>query len=98
MVIMIKDDYITLFNNMIRGTPVSFDKIIFPIISDYLTEINYENSSKMINLIRQNPQLAQQIIPELVEYYCNKHTILRLQEKPNLNSINVNFKTILYYE
>jgi len=93
-----KDKYIELFNNIIRGTPVSFNEVLLPTISEYLTEINYENSNKTINLIRQNPQLAQQFISDLIEYYCRKHTILRLQQRPNLNSINVNFKTILYYE
>lgn len=93
-----KNDCLDIFNAMIRGTPISFEKKLLPIISEYLTEINYENSDKMINLIVQNPQIAQNIIPELVEYYCKKYNILRLQLKPDLNSINFNLKTILYYE
>jgi hypothetical protein len=93
-----KHDCLDVFNAMIKGTPVSFDKKLFPIVSEYLTEINYENSDKMINLIVQNPQIVQRFIPELVEYYCKKYNILRLQLKPNSNSINFNLKTILYYE
>ena len=95
---MNKNDLIELFNCMITGTPVSFDRKLLPTISEYLTEINYENSGKMINLIVQNPHMIQKFMPELIEYYCRKYSILRLQQKPNLNSINLNFKTILYYE
>ena len=51
-----------------------------------------------INLIVQNPQIVQKFIPDLVEYYCRKYNILRLQIKPKVNNININFKTILYYE
>ena len=93
-----KNDCLDIFNAMIRGTPIPFQEKLLPVISEYLTEINYENSDKMINLIVQNPQMAQNIIPELVEYYCRKYNILRLQLKLNLNSINFNLKTILYYE
>lgn len=96
---MSKSDYIEIFNCMIRGTPVSFTEKLLPMYAEYLTENNIENSEKLINLVVQNPQLIQQSIPKIVEYYCRKYTILRLQEKPNLNSINFNnFKTILYYE
>jgi len=95
---MVKNDYIELFNNMIRGNPVNFTKTVLPIISEYLTEINCENSDKVINLIVQNPQLAQEFIPDLVKYYCNKYEILSIGIKPNLNSLNFNLKTILYYE
>ena len=78
---------------MIKGIPVPFDKQLLPMVSEYLTEINYENSGKMINLIVQN------FIPDLIEYYCRKYNIFRLQIKPkNINNININFKTILYYE
>ena len=95
---MTKSDYISIFNAMIRGTPVSFKDKLFPMVSEYLTEIKYENFDKVINLIMQNPQIIQNFIPELVEYYCRKYFILRLQLKPDLNNINFNLKTILYYE
>ena len=93
-----KSDCIGVFNAMIRGTPVSFQDKLLPIYSDYLTENNIENSDKLINLVVQNPQLIQQAIPEIVDYYCRKYDILRLQIKPDLNNINFNFKTILYYD
>lgn len=86
---MIKNDYISIFNAMIRGTPVSFQEKLFPMVSEYLTEIKYENSDKMINLIVQNPQMCSQYLLDCVSYYCRKHCIL---------SILFNNKTILYYE
>ena len=84
-----KNDCIEIFNSMIRGTPVSFQEKLLPMISEYLTENNIENSEKLISLIAQNPQLAQQTIPEIVEYYCRKFCIL---------SIIFKNQTILYYE
>lgn len=97
-----KNDCLEVFNAMIRGTPVSFQEKLLPMVSEYLTENNIENSDKMINLIVQNPQLIQNTIPELVEYYCRKYNIFSVQQntlnrfigKPNFN----NLKTILYYE
>lgn len=86
---MKKSEYIEVFNAMIRGTPVSFQEQLLPMVSEYLTENNIENSNEIINLIVQNPQLIQETIPELINYYCRKYTIL---------SIISNNKTILYYE
>jgi hypothetical protein len=91
-----KNDCIEVFNAMIRGTPVSFKEKLLPLYSEYLTENNFENSDKLINLIVQNPQLIQNAIPELVDFYCRKYNILSIKQKLN-NSLN-NFKTILYYE
>jgi hypothetical protein len=94
-----KNDCIEVFNAMIRGTPVSFKEKLLPLYSEYLTENNFENSDKLINLVVQNPQLIQQAIPNIVEYYCRKYNILSLRERLDLNSLfNNNFKTILYYE
>ena len=94
---MTKKECIELFNNMIRGTPVSFQNKLLPMVSEFLTENNIENSEKMINLIVQNPQLIQQTLPEVVDYYCIKFCILSLKQKVNESLLN-NFKTILYYE
>lgn len=94
-----KDDCINIFNAMVRGTPVSFQDKLLPLYSEYLTENNFENSDKLVNLVVQNPQLIQQAIPDIVEYYCRKYDILSLRERLDLNSLfNNNFKTILYYE
>ena len=84
-----KSECIEIFNAMIRGTPISFNEKLLPLISEYLTEINYEKSNEMIQLIIQNPQLAQSTIPDIVNYYCSKFCIL---------SIIFNLKTILNYE
>jgi hypothetical protein len=86
---MTKNDYINIFNNMIRGTPVSWQNKILPMICEYLTEIKLENYDKLINLIVQNPQMCNQYLLDCVSYYCRKHCIL---------SIIFNNKTILYYE
>lgn len=90
-----KTECINIFNAMIRGTPISFQEKLLPLISDYLTEINCEKSDRMINLIVQNPQLVQQAFPTIVEYYCRKYCILSIKE--TTNEFNF-FKTILYYE
>ena len=94
---MSKSECIEVFNAMIRGTPLSFQKNLLPMYSEYLTENNIENSDKLINLVVQNPQLIQQAIPEIVDYYCRKHNILILKKLPGEQDINV-LKTILYYE
>ena len=84
-----KEQCIMVFNAMIRGTPVSFQEMLLPLYSEYLTENNIENSDKLINLVVQNPQLIQQAIPNIVDYYIRKFCIF---------SIIFNNKTILYYE
>ena len=91
---MDKKDYIEVFNAMVNGTPVSFQEKLLPMVSEYLTEIKYENYDKMINLIAQNPQMIQQTLPKLVEYYSNKYDILSVLQKDNFN----NLKPILYYD
>ena len=94
-----KNDCISIFNAMIRGTPVSFIDELLPLYSEYLTENNFENSDKLVNLIVQNPQLIQQAMPNIVEYYCRKYNIFYLTNKADLNSLfSNNFKPILYYE
>ena len=95
---MTKNDCIKIFNAMIRGTPVSFTEELIPLYSDYLTENNFENSDKLINLIMQKPQLIQQAIPYIVEYYCRKYNIFSLSKRQDLHSLNNNNKIILYYE
>ena len=86
---MEKSDYIRVFNAMIRGEPISWQKEVLPMICEYLTEIKLENYEKVINLIVQNPQLSSNYLIDCTRYYCQKHCIL---------SILYNNKTILYYE
>ena len=94
---MNKDECISIFNAMIRGTPVSFKEKLLPLYSEYLTENNIENSDKLVNLIIQNPQLIQEAIPKIVDYYCKKYNIFILKQLPGQQDINI-LKTILYYE
>lgn len=82
---------------MIRGTPVSFNKEVFPLITEYLTENNVENSDKIINLLVQKPDLVKNIFPEVVRYFCIKFNIFILKQLPEQNGLNI-LKTILYYE
>ena len=89
---MSKEECMSVFNAMIRGTPVSFTDKLIPLVSDYLTEIKYEKSDKIINLIVQNPQLIKIAIPKIVDYYCRKYNIFILIIDPK--GLN---KTILYY-
>ena len=90
---MTKTECINIFNAMIRGTPVSFQDKLLPMISDFLTEKNVENSDKMISLIVQNPHLTQQCFPEIVNYYCRKYNILTLN-----TVVNGRLNPIMYYE
>ena len=85
---MVKKDYIDFFNTLIRGEPVSLQKII-PMVSEYLTEIKLENKDKICKLILQNPQIANNYLPDCIRYYCKKYCIL---------SIIFKNQTILYYD
>ena len=85
---MVKKDYIDFFNTLIRGEPVSLQKII-PMVSEYFTEIKLENKDKICKLILQNPQIANNYLPDCIRYYCKKYCIL---------SIIFKNQTILYYE
>ena len=68
---MVKKDYIDFFNSLIRGEPVSLQKIT-SIVSEYLTEIKLENKDKICKLILQNPQIANNYLPDCIRYYCKK--------------------------
>lgn len=86
---MKKEDYLEVFNSISQGNPVSFQEKLLPMVSEYLTENNIENSEKMINLIVRNPQTIQQFLPEIISFYSRKYNILNVQ---------YNNKIILYYE
>ena len=88
-----KSDYIRIFNAMARETPVSFQTDLLPLVSDYLTEINYKNSDKIIYLITQKPQLMQYVMPVIENYFCKKYHIFYITVGSNLLK-----KTIYYYE
>lgn len=85
-----KTECISIFNEIIRGSPnISLEKHIL-LISEYLTENNIEKSDKLINLIVQQPQLIKIALPKVIDYFCRKYNILIL--KSNFNKI------LLYYE
>lgn len=85
---MVKKDYIDFFNTLIRDEPVSLQKIV-SMVSEYLTEIKLENKNKICKLILQNPQIANNYLPDCIRYYCKKYCIL---------SIIFKNQTILYYD
>ena len=84
-----KKECIDVFNSMLNRRVVSFDKKLLPMISDYLTENNIENSEELIKLLLQNPDLVQMAFPKVIDYFCKKYCIFSL--------IYLN-KIILYYE
>lgn len=75
---MKREEIVDIFNCMIRGTPVSFNEKLVPLISDYLTDINYKNSDKIISLIISNPNLAEYALPKIIDYYERKYVICSL--------------------
>ena len=85
-----KIECISIFNEIIRGSPITFSEKHILLISEYLTENNIEKSDKLINLIVQQPQLIKIALPKVIDYFCRKYNILIL--KSNFNKI------ILYYE
>lgn len=88
---MSKEECLQIFNNSINGVPIDFNKII-TLISDYLTEINSEKLSDIINLLIQNPQLANNFLPEVIKYYTNKYNLLIITDSKKNNM------PILYYD
>lgn len=90
---MERDECIKIFNDKIRNVPLSLDKQVIPLVLDYLTEINYEKINEMISLIGQNPQIAGNFFPEMIDYYCKKFNIIKVMKKDKFN----NFNLIMFY-
>lgn len=88
-----KEECIEIFNATIKDIPISFNDRILPMILEYLTEINSENIQEKINLIGQNPELASDIFPDIIEYYCIKYNIIKVMGPDKFN----NLKIIMYY-
>ena len=80
---MTKTEFIEVCNAMLRNSPVSFQDKLLPMFSDYLTENNIENSDKMISLVVQNPQLIQQVFPQVIEYFGKKFNVFVLNTVTN---------------
>lgn len=79
---------LNILNASATGNSISFDKEIIPMISDFLTENNIKNSDKLINLILQQPALAQMALPTVFRYFVQKH---------HINTVSFNNKILLYY-
>ena len=84
-----KKDFVEVLNAMNKGTPLPFNERILPLVSEYLTEIKYENPEKVINLIVQNNFVPTDIVSDLIQYY---------KKKLNICSISYNNKILCYYE
>lgn len=85
---MSKDKIIEILNKAIsKDTPPTIEEYLL-IISEYLTEINYKDSEKVISLITQQPFIVTNFIPKVVDYFTRKL---------NICSIIENKQTILYY-
>lgn len=95
-----KSNCIRVFNSMIRGTPVSFDKELLVLFCDYLQEHKIKNIEKLVAAVQMQPDLLKMAMPKIVDYYCRKYNIFSLKAKPDpfLHSLNSPSQTILYYE
>lgn len=86
---MDKSEIVEILNAMNEGIPISFQNKLLLWVSDYLTEIKFANSDKMINFLIKNPDMIRHTIPTLAEYYRKKYNICYLV---------VNNKILKYYE
>lgn len=86
---MNREEIIGIFNSAINGNTISFTDKIIPLISQYLTDINYEKSSELISFIVNNPQLATQCMKVIIDYYTKELNICSV--------LDSNKRTILYY-
>ena len=84
-----KEKCIDLFNNIVQQKPLDFDNFIL-VFSEYLTDINYEKSEKLINLITRNPQSLSVLMntfgvfEKLKDHFCIKYNINWISI-PNIN-------------
>lgn len=85
---MTKQECVRIFNSSIRGTPVSFQTEIIPLISEYLIETNVKNPQKLISFLIEHPDFVEYAFPTVRDYYCRKYTIY---------SVIYNNQIILYY-
>lgn len=79
---------INIFNSIIRGDPVDFQKTLLPFISEYLSETGCKQLNETISVLVQHPELIQKLFPKIVDFYTRKHEICTVIQ---------NNKTILYF-
>lgn len=90
-----KEKYIDFFNSLLRGRKVDLN-LLTSAVSEYLTDINCEKTSEMINLLTQHPEIVSMfnIIDKITEHLCKKYSINWI----TLNNPNaINNQIILYY-
>jgi len=69
---MSKDKIIEILNKAIsKDNPPTIEEYLL-IISEYLTEINYKDSEKVISLITQQPIIVTNFMPKVVDYFTRK--------------------------
>jgi hypothetical protein len=86
---MDKKEITYIFNCILTNEPISFSEKILPLISEYLTDIKYEYSEKLISLISSNPLLVEKVIPKIIDFYTKKYGI---------NKLTYNNKILGFYE
>lgn len=84
-----KEKYINFFNSLIKTKKVDINLLISG-VSEYLTDINYEKNSEMINLLTQHPEIISMfnIIDKITDHLCRKYSI---------NWITYNNQILFYY-
>ena len=71
-----KEKYIDFFNSLLRGRKVDLN-LLTSAVSEYLTDINCEKTSEMINLLTQHPEIVSMfdIVGKVVDHLCRKYSI-----------------------
>ena len=84
-----KEKYIDFFNSLIKTKKVDINLLISG-VSEYLTDINYEKNSEMINLLTKHPEIISMfnIIDKITDHLCRKYSI---------NWITYNNQILFYY-
>lgn len=84
-----KKECVAVMNSMLKGTPVDFNNQLVPLITEYLDNSNYERKDDMIKAIAQNPNLATNVIPNVIDFF---------RKKFNISFLSYNNKILMYYE
>lgn len=77
---------INIFNSVIRGDPVDFQKILLPFLTEYLSETGCKQLNETISVFVQHPELIQRLFPKIVDFYTKKYGICTVtqDDKPVL--------------
>lgn len=80
-----KKECIEILNKTIKNQVL--DNKVFDLIFEYLENIG--KNPQTIEIFQQNPHLMNNILPDLIDYYCIKYEIIKIIK---------NDKIILFYE